>query len=193
MDNEMELFGGSNVLNEIERLPDHVKEAIRHELNTRAIESAINSIKNEMEANRHDLDRLRAESEQRFVQLGDSVKGAIDASAIRYKDADKYYTRSVLGDLYSPAISAKRMSKLMIVIGVLTDRDTPRHEYQKGESPLAKRKPFADYPTWVFHIGKVQNLTDGWLTEHGLFEDFHETSTKNQRDKFIDMLFEEHT
>lgn len=192
MSDEMSLFGGGNVMTQIEAMPSEVREALREQLNRRATEQAISMLRDQTEALRHELDRQRAETDARFDRIGEAVKDAVDAGARRFKHADRYYTRTVLGDMYAPQVSAKRMSKLMVVCGILSDRDTPYAEFQKGVEPMAKRKPWADYPTWIFHSEKVQTHIDRWLTDHGLYEEFHETSTKNQRDAFIDMVYEEH-
>ncbi len=123
--------------------------------------------------------------------MAQDIKGTQDASARRLINSDRYYVRTVLGNNFSPEISAKRMTKLLQVVGVLGQHSRPQSEFRKGSEPLAKVKPYCEYETWLFHAEKVKRRIDGWLEDHDCFADFYNTTTKDERDIFIDMLWEE--
>jgi hypothetical protein len=144
-----------------------------------------------MEQMRQEQDQFRAEQEMRNQEVAEGLRKVADASARRMKDADEYYVRTVLGKVFAPEISAKRMTKLLHVVGVVGVHGDPLSPHRSGREPLAKPKPFSEYPTWLFHAQKTIRRINSWLEENDLYEDFHATTTKNDRDAFIDMLYEE--
>ena len=144
------------------------------------------------EALRLDMKMQGAESENRFNAINDSLRKVADAGARRTFHSEKYYTRSAVGGCFAPNISGKRMSKLLRVIGVLGVEDYILTPYMRGQEPIARRRPNTDYPTWEFHVAKLKTLIDKWLVDHEQFDDFHATVTKDERDAFIDMLYEEY-
>lgn len=146
----------------------------------------------ENETLRRDVDQFKAEQEFRNEEVADGLRQVADASARRMKNSDEYYVRTVLGKVFAPEISGKRMTKLLNVVGIVGLHSDPYAQYRSGVEPMAKPKPFSEYPTWLFHAKKVMTRIDVWLQENGWYEDFHNTTTKDERDAFIDMLYEEY-
>jgi hypothetical protein len=140
---------------------------------------------------RHENEQFRAEQQARNEEMAEGLRQVADASARRMKDSEEYYVRTVLGRVFAPEISAKRMTKLLQVVGIVGAHGVPLSQYRSGNEPLAKPKPFSEYPTWLFHAQKTMRRINTWLEEHEYYEDFHTTTTKNDRDAFIDMLYEE--
>ena len=188
---QQELMPAQNILEQIDRLSAERRSALIQLLKERESDELLREIHSENEQLRKELALLRHDSQEQIDTIADGVREVADAGARRLFASDKYYTRTALGDLFSPAISAKRMTKILRVVGIMGARDMVLSPFTSGSEPLAKRKPWAEYPTWVFHIQKVKARMDSFLTINGYFEDFHNTTTKDERDALIDMLFEE--
>lgn len=155
-------------------------------------EREISLLRAENETLRRDVDQFRAEQDMRNEEIADGLRKVADASAMRMKNSDEYYVRTVLGKVFAPEISGKRMTKILTVVGIIGVHGDPFSQYRSGREPLAKPKPFSEYPTWLFHARKVMARIDTWLQENGWFDDFHNTTSKDDRDSFIDMLYEEY-
>ncbi|HUW13804.1 MAG TPA: hypothetical protein VM537_29040 [Anaerolineae bacterium] len=172
-------------------LPLAQKRELYEALDKQRTRESLEELREQQEALRHRQDQYDAEHDAEIGSLRDGLRQVADASARRQQAKDRYYVRTVIGNTFSPAISAPRMGKLLQVVGILNLHGRPYHEYQKGGEPLAKMKPWSDYETWLFHIDKTKKQIDRWLTEHEYYEDFHTTATKEDRDAFIDMIYEE--
>lgn len=199
MSDQLQLLPASELFTQIERLTPKQQETLREYLNRRATEEALSTLaqENEQLRKRVALQEERTEqaviqSEERDRQLHDQLRQVADAGARRALHADKYYTRSAIGGLFAPNISGPRMTKLLRVVGVLGMQDNILTDHMRGKQPLARRRANTDYPTWEFHCEKLAGVLDKWLIEHDVYESFHATVTKDDRDRFIDMLYEEY-
>lgn len=146
----------------------------------------------QVEAVNRELQMHISEQEQKNEAIAEGLRKVADASSKRLKHADKYYVRTVIGKVFVPEISAQRMTKLLRVVGVCGVHGEPLAPFRSGAEPLAKLKPNTEYPTWMFHADKLMKRIDRWLQENEWYLDFHNTTTKEERDSFIDMLFEEY-
>jgi hypothetical protein len=180
---------GSELLQQIRQLNPMAKAALTQSLIQEQQQELNRQIMDQLENSR--AAHLRAEEER--AEIREKIKQVEDAGARRAKASDQYVIRKVIGQKFSPAISDIRMTKLLKTVGILTQFGEPMMEYQKGHEPIAKPAPHSEYGTWIFHTGKTIKKINNWLDEHGYFDDFHNTATKEERDSIIDQLYEEWT
>lgn len=193
MNNQMELMPSDGLSMAFEQMSPEARDRWLEIQIEKKREREIRALRGENEAMRRDIEMFRAEQDAKNEEVADGLRKVADASARRLKNADEYYVRTILGKVFAPEVSAKRMTKLLRVVGIVGVHGDPIADYRKGAEPLAKPKPFSEYPTWLFHARKVMKRIDTWMQENGWYEDFHNTTTKDERDAFIDMLFEEYT
>jgi len=193
MSNEQfDLIPSDAVTQSFEQLPQEVQEKWLQIQTERLREKQISNMRRELETLRRDREIDKAEQEARNESIAEGLRKVADASSARMKNADEYYVRTVLGKVFVPEISAKRMTKLLRVVGIMGLHEDPLSQYRSGLTPLAKLKPFTEYTTWLFHAKKTTKRIDTWLEENDFYEDFHSTTTKDERDAFIDMLYDEY-
>jgi len=180
---QTQLVLADDVLMQIEQLSPEQQESLRQVMNERAIAKQLDTLAAGVQL-------VRSESEERDRQLREDLKKALDAGNRRMKGADNYYAKSILGKAFQPMISAPRMTKLLRVVGILNSFGDPYARYRIGAEALAKIKPWSEFETWLFHAAKTRRRIDAWLDEHGQYEAFHFTATKEERDACIDMLCE---
>lgn len=178
---------GADLLQQIRQLDPRVKAALTQSLLHEQQQELNRQIIDELENSR--AAHLRAEEER--AEIREKIKAVEDAGAKRAKASDQYVIRKVIGQRFSPAVSDIRMTKLLKVVGILTQFGEPRMECQKGTEPIARPAPHSEYGTWIFHTGKTLKKINNWLDEHGYFDDFHNAATKEERDRIIDELSEE--
>lgn len=191
MSDEQERLFDGDLWERINNLPEPMKNAIRETLNEQAIKSKLQELTQENIDLKREIYDVRAENETRHAALTEGLRSVADASSKRMQNSDRYYVRTVIGKTFVPNISGKRMTKLLRIVGILDSYDNPYAIMQNGNNPVAKPKPYCDYPTWLFHVDKITKRINEWLEEHDYYEDFHNTTTKKDRDDFIDMIFEE--
>lgn len=198
MNNQYELIPSDLLTNQFTQMPKEIKKQWLAIQNQIMMDDALAELQQnhevlqrQNEAMKRDLDIFRAEEDSRHEQLASGLRDVADASSRRLKSSDSYFARTVIGLNFVPEISAKRMTKLLRVVGIIGDHETPFAQFRSGNEPLAKPKPFAEYPTWLFHSEKTIKKINTWLTDNDHYEDFHNTTTKNDRDAFIDLLFDE--
>jgi len=178
---------GSEVIHRIESLDESTKDALIDEL----IRRRQDRLNHQLAAKVDHLNNKIKEQGATIESLRDDVKDGIDASLRRTKGADNYYTRTQLGLMYAPVISAPRMTRLLRAAGIVTQYGSPMAQYREGTEPLSKLKPYSERETWLFHKAKLDRRLKKWMVENDLYEDFHNTATKQERDSFIDFLYEE--
>lgn len=156
-------------------------------------EREMEALKKGYESIKRDMEMMQAEQQSRNESMAEGLRQVADASARRMKNAEDYLVKTMLGKIFAPEVSAQRMTKLLHVTGIVGKHGDPYAPYRLGNAPLAKPKPFAEYPVWLFHTKKTLAKIDAWLTENDWYDDFHTTTTKNERDSLIDELYEEYT
>jgi hypothetical protein len=178
---------GTEVLGQINALDERTQDAVVDEL-IRQRQARLNR---QLMA-RVDVLQNRIDEQNALIGgLAEDVRGGIDAGLRRAKGMEHYYTRTQIGMTLVPAISAPRMTRLMRAAGIVSRHGNPMAKYREGTEPLAKLKPFSEYETWLFHVGKLTARLNTWLEENDLYSQFHNTATKTERDRFIDAVYEE--
>lgn len=178
---------GTEVLGQIKALDEQTQDAIVDEL----IRQRQDRLNRQLMA-RVDVLQSRVDEQNALIGgLAEGIREVSDASIRRMKGAEYYYTRTQIGKTLVPAVSAPRMTRLMRAAGIVSRHGDPLAKYREGSEPLAKLKPFSEYETWLFHVGKLMARLNTWLEENDLYNQFHNTATKTERDRFIDAVYEE--
>ncbi len=113
----------------------------------------------------------------------------------------KYFTRTEIGDVNQPKISAQRMKTLMQYARIILRKDkntndktdVPYTNCLDGDTPLAiKRKSFlangTELYTYIYHKERTWKKIFNRLKKDGLYEKFANCQTKSEIDRFIDGL-----
>lgn len=178
---------GSEVLGQIKALDEVTQDALVDEL----IRQRQERLNRQLMAK---VDVLQSRIDEQSVVidgLADGVKKGIDAGVRRMKGADRYFTRTQIGKTMAPVVSGILMTRLMRAAGIVSQYGDPLAKYRDGTEPLAKLKPYSEFETWLFHTGKLTARINRWLEENALYEEFHNAATKNERDRFINRVYEE--
>lgn len=192
MNEQYELIPSDALTNHFDKLPKEVKKQWLAIQSQKMIEDTLAELQQSNEALKREMQQMKAEDDFRHEVLSEGLREVADASAKRFKSSDKYFVKTVLGLNFVPEISGQRMTKLLRVVGIIGLNNTPFSQFRGGHEPLAKVKPNTEYPTWLFHSEKVTTKIDKWLEEHDYYMDFYNTATKEERDTFIDMLYDEY-
>lgn len=191
MSDEMALFGSNRIFAEIRALPTPQRRAVTQMLLQEQQQEMLEELERSLQIERQERQQMQEQVAKQIEGLAEDVRGGIDAGIRRAKGMEHYYTRTQVGKTLVPAVSAPRMTRLMRAAGIVSRHGDPLAKYREGTEPLAKLKPFSEYETWLFHVGKLTARLNSWLEENDLYSQFHNTATKTERGRLIDTIYEE--
>jgi len=148
---------------------------------------------------RGEMEKEAVEKDEKIDQLKENLHTIADTRSQRSRWRGDYYVQTALGEEFEPAIGRVMMGKLLQIVGICQSewvdksyRTKPYEKYQRGNMPIARRKPDAEYPTWLFHREKTMMTIKNWFEEHDLWIEFSAHETQKQRHIFINELYEQY-
>ncbi len=191
MSDEMTLFGSNRIFAEIRALPSEQRRAVTQLLLQEQQQEMMQELERSLQMERQERQQKEEALTNQITAVAEDLRKGIDAGVRRAKGLESYYTRTQIGKTLAPVVSAPRMTRLMRAAGIVSQYGDPLAKYRAGTEPLAKLKPFSEYEVWLFHVDKLTSRINRWLEENDLYSGFHNTATKNERDRFIDEIYHE--
>ena len=158
-------------------------------------------LEEETKAKIYEIEKNNIELKETVNAQNETIKAVVDTSARRIRNLDKFWALTAIGGNIYGGISAIRMGKLVVAMGLakmVTDkkylkRCTPKREYigkEKGEKELASYKPQAEYTTYIWHVDRLGKEINKFLEKHDMYIEFWNGDIK-KREAIIDMLYDE--